>query len=193
ARSLLMSAAVVPLVRHADSTPPQPTVNFCQARFAFGQLEAFLTSDQAADLSEAHVEEQIQLRGREVLRLLLEAHLRQRGTGDVGPAVRVFTPAPEAEPGAAVRHGHRRTHELTLRTTLGEVTVRRTGYAARGARSVHPLDGQLRLPERRFSYPLQERLVRSAIQGPFDEAARDLQRDTGVKLSKRSAEQIVAE
>jgi hypothetical protein len=184
---------------HPDSTPVPQTVNFCQARFAFGQLEAFLTSDQANLQSEAHVEEQIQQRGREILRLLLEAHLRQRGTGDVGAAIRVFSPAPtdagqDAALGqSAVRHGNRRRHGLTLRTGLGEVTLTRTGYAAAGARSVHPLDEQLQLPARCFSYPLQERLVRQAVQGPFAEAVADLERDTAVKLSKRSAEQVVAE
>lgn len=207
-----MSAATLPLPRHADSTPVESTVNFSAARFAFRQLETFLTSDQANLHSEAQVEEQIQSRGREVLRLLLEAHLRQRGPGDVGPAIRVFDPGPEpgpdgrstqpppapapapAAPLAAVRrHGERRLHELTLRTTLGDVTLERTGYAAAGAASVHPLDEQLNLPGRSFSYPLQERLVRSAVQGPFDEAIDDLRRDTGVKLSKRSAEQVVAE
>ena len=34
---------------------------------------------------------------------------------------------------AAVRHAHKRLHELTLRTTLGEVAVERTAYAATGA------------------------------------------------------------
>lgn len=194
-----MSAATLPLP-HADSTPIAPTVNFSQARFAFRQLETFLTADETAELSEAQVEEHIERRGREVLRLLLEAHLRQRGTGDVGPALCVFDPpweAPERggvpdEPGAR-RHGHRRRHDRTLHTVLGEVTVQRTGYAAAAAASIHPLDEQLQLPGRCFSYPLQERLVRQAVQGPFAEAVADLERDTGVRLSKRSAEQVVAE
>jgi hypothetical protein len=193
-----MSAAVLPLPG-TDSTPASEVVNFSAARFAFRQLEAFLTSEQANLATEAHVEEQIQLGGREILRLLLEAHLRQRGTGDVGPAVRVFDPPPEAAgPGGgpepvALRHGHKRHHQMTLRTSLGEVSLARTGYACAGAASVHPLDERLQLPERSFSYPLQQRLVRQAVQGPFAEAVADLQRDTGVKLSKRSAEQIVAE
>jgi len=183
----------------ADSTLASEVVNFSAARFAFRQLETFLTSEQANLATEADVEEQILGRGREVLRLLLEAHLRQRGTGDVGPAIRVFSPPPDAgsdaAPGqpAAVRHGQRRPHEMTLRTTLGEVTVRRTAYAAVGRASVHPLDERLRLPGRSFSHPLQERLVRSAVRGPFGEAVADLRRDTGVELSKRSAQQIVAE
>src|ERR1700674_2238966 len=87
-RSLLMAATPLPLP-NADSTTEGPTVNFSQARFAFRQLETWLTSDETASVTEAQVEEQLAERGREVLRLLLQAHLRQRGTGDVGPALLV--------------------------------------------------------------------------------------------------------
>src|SRR5439155_3092946 len=129
------------------------------------QLERWLTAAETAGASEAEVEEQLQQRGRELLRLLLQAHLRQRGTGEVGPALRVFSPPQpsatpdDAGPTGGVRHGEKRHHERTLRTILGEVTVERTAYAAAGHASVHPLDEQLQLPERSFSYPLQERLV----------------------------------
>jgi hypothetical protein len=184
----------------ADSTAADATVNFSAARFAFRQLEAWLTADETNRVSEAQVEEQLQQRGRELLRLLLQAHLRQRGSGDVGPALRVW-PAPAAAPGdpavaagaGPVRHGQKRPHERALRTTLGKVTVARTAYAARGQASVHPLDEQLQLPGRSFSYPLQQRLVWHAVQGPFGEAVANVKQATGVKLSKRSAEQVVAE
>lgn len=193
-----MAAATLPLA-NADSTAADPTVNFSQARFAFRQLETWLTSAETATVSEAQVEEQLELRGREVLRLLLQAHLRQRGSGDVGPALHVFSPpTPTASPDDtsagspdAIRHGEKRLHPRTLHTILGEVTVERTAYAACGQPSVHPLDEQLQLPERCFSYPLQERVVRHAVQGPFDEAAANVKQDTGVVLSKRSAEQVV--
>src|SRR5688572_28639754 len=94
-RSLPMVAAMLPCP--ADSTPAEPTVNFSQAHFAYRQLEVWLTSDEAHLASEADVEEQLQQRGREVLRLLLQAHLRQRGTGEVGPALHVW-PAPDEAP-----------------------------------------------------------------------------------------------
>src|SRR5688572_3044779 len=198
-RSLPMAAATLPLPC-ADSTAADPTVNFSQARFAFRQLQAWLTSDEVNQASEAQVEEQLQQRGRELLRLLLQAHLRQRGTGDVGPALRVLAPLPtaaadahDAGPADAVRHGEKRHHERTLHTVLGAVTVARTGYAAAGAASLHPLDEQLQLPQRSFSYPLQGRLVRRAVCGPFAEAVQDVEQDTSVRLSKRSAEQIVQE
>jgi hypothetical protein len=196
-----MAAATLPLPP-ADSTAADPTVNFSQAHFAFRQLETWLTSDEATTASEAQVEEQLEQRGRELLRLLLQAHLRQRGTGQVGPALRVFqSPSPTdvsaasaAPPHAGgVRHGDKRLQERTLHTILGEVTVERLGYAATGQTSVHPLDEQLQLPARCFSYPLQERLVRHAVQGPFDEAVANVKQDTGVGLSKRSAEQVVQE
>jgi hypothetical protein len=202
-----MAAATLPLP-HADSTAPEPAVNFSQARFAFRQLETWLTSEEANLASEAWVEEQLDLRGREVLRLMLQAHLRQRGTGDVGAALRVFSPPdapvaltpppdgpapPDAGQAQPVRHGEKRLHGLTLRTVFGKVEVTRTAYVAAGQDSVHPLDEQLRLPERSFSHPLQERLVHRVVQGPFGEAVADVEHDTGIKMSKRSAEQIVQE
>jgi hypothetical protein len=197
---LLVAAATLPRP-HADSTAADPTVNFSQARFAFRQLETWLTADETATVSEAQVEEQLNLRGRALLCLLLQAHLRQRGTGNVGAALLVFSASTAAAtpneasagPPTSVRHGEQRLHQRTLHTILGEVIVARTAYAAAGQASVHPLDEQLQLPARSFSYPLQERLVRQAVQGPFDEAVADVEHDTGVRLSKRSVEQVVQE
>ena len=60
-----MAAATLPL-SPADSTAAEPTVNCSQARFAFRQLETWLTSDEAQHASEAQVEEQLQQRGREL-------------------------------------------------------------------------------------------------------------------------------
>jgi hypothetical protein len=193
-----MAATPLPLP-NADSTTADPTVNFSAARFAFRQLETWLTSADTATVSEALVEEQLELRGRDVLRLLLQAHLRQRGTGDVGPALHVFSPSASADtptdagaaPPTSVRHGEKRLHPLNLHTILGEVTVERTAYVAAGQTSVHPLDKQLELPERSFSYPLQKRVVCHSVQGPFGEAVANVKQQTGVVLSKRSAEQVV--
>jgi hypothetical protein len=206
-----MTAATLPLPQ-ADSTTGGPTVHFSHALFTFRQLESWLTSAETAGASEAQVEEELQQRGRELMRSLLQAHIQQRGSGDVGPALRVFcgadapvgsleassqrTPVeagPQTPPAEGIRHAEKRPHERTLHTIFGEVTVERTGYAATGQASVHPLDEQLHLPKRCFTYPLQERLVRFTVQGPFAEAVDNVHRETGVPLSKRSAEQIVQE
>ena len=54
-------------------------------------------------------------------------------------------------------------------TIVGELSVSRLGYAAPGHRSVHPLDAELCLPARSFSYEVQRHLARAAVCGPFDE------------------------
>src|SRR4051794_34407062 len=96
-----MAAAMFPLP-HADSTTADPTVNFSSARFAFRQLETWLTSGEAHRVSEAQVEEQREQRGRELPRLLLQAPLRRRGPGRGGPPLRVFgAPPPPATPDPA--------------------------------------------------------------------------------------------
>lgn len=56
---------------------------------------------------------------------------------------------------------------------------------------MHPLDAQLGLPARCYSYELQRRLVLTAVHAPFDDAVRILSEMTGVAIPKRSAEQIV--
>jgi hypothetical protein len=45
--------------------------------------------DEARQLPLHEVEREQERRGREIQRLLLEAHVAQRGTGDVWPAVQV--------------------------------------------------------------------------------------------------------
>jgi hypothetical protein len=59
--------------------------------------------------------------------------------------------------------------------------------------AVHPLDAELQVPARRFSYEVQRRLVKAAVLGPFDEALEILADTSGIMVSKRTAEQIVLE
>lgn len=60
-----------------------------------------------------------------------------------------------------------------------------------GETGIHPLDEQLRLPARSYSYEVQRRLVKKSIQGPFAEAVEAIYEMTGVKVPQRSAEEIV--
>jgi hypothetical protein len=41
------------------------------------------------------------------------------------------------------------------------------GYSRPGAPSIFPLDQTLALPARSFSYELQRRLIKAAVQNPF--------------------------
>jgi hypothetical protein len=184
----VMSAAVaVPL----PAVPRLTTLrNLARARQEFHALEAWLMSDESCQLPLHEVEQAQERRGREIQRLLLEAHVAQRGPGDVGPAVEV---GPAEGASVEVLHPHRRLDPCHPQTIFGEITVERTGYCRPGAATVHPLDDQLQLPHRSFSYELQRRLVQAAVQGPFDEATARVAEATGVMVPKRSAEQLVQE
>lgn len=69
-----------------------------RARQAFQALEEWLLSQAARQLALHEVEQEQERRGREVQRLLLEAHVASRGYGDVGPAIQVQAVASEGEP-----------------------------------------------------------------------------------------------
>ena len=63
----------------------------------FSLLESWLASSSALQLPLHQIESQQQAKGREVQRLLLQAHLQHRGNGDVGLALQL-----EQEDGAVL-------------------------------------------------------------------------------------------
>ena len=157
------------------------------AALEFAQLEAWLASSAALQLPLHQIESQQQAKGREVQRLLLQAHLQHRGHGDVGSALCVQHEAGE------VLYTHRRLSTRSLKTVFGPVEVVRMGYSRPGVPSIYPLDQTLALPARSFSYELQRRLVKAAVQNPFHESVEAIADFTGVAVSKRSLEEMLRE
>lgn len=177
--------------------PPQssqaiiPQAACLLARHQFRGLESWLYSEETRLLGLRSVELGEETRGRELLRLLLQAHIDGRGHGDVGPAIEVVRPD---HPETTVLRRQKRHRGRNILTIFGEVRVERARYASRrGDTNVYPLDEQLHLPHRSYSYELQRRLIKKVVQGPFDEAIESIQEATGVRLSKRSAEDILVE
>jgi hypothetical protein len=151
----------------------------------FSLLESWLASSSALQLPLHQIESQQQAKGREVQRLLLQAHLQHRGNGDVGPALQL-----EHADGVAL-YSHRRLGARSLTTVFGTVELARMGYSRPSAPSIFPLDKALALPARSFSYELQRRLVKAAVQNPFLESVQTIAELTGVSVSKRSLEEIL--
>lgn len=149
---------------------------------AFRDLERYL-SGAAGGLPE--IERESERRGREILRLALQAHIDSRGSGDVGAAIVV-----EGDHGP-LRLAYKRVHSRPVITLFGEVSVTRVGYGAPGREAIHPLDAELMLPARIWSYECQRRLIRAVICGPFDEAITLTAETTGTTIPKRSTEQLV--
>jgi hypothetical protein len=141
------------------------------------------------DIREIELGEETQ--GREMLRLLLQAHLDGRGRGDVGLVIEGVRP--DCLETTVLR---RQKHDCgrNIFTIFGKVRVERARYASRrGDTNVYPLDEQLHLPRRSYSYELQRRLIKKVVQGPFDEAIESIQEATGVRISKKSAEDILVD
>jgi len=152
---------------------------------ALRDLERFLSDAAEAHLGLSELECGSERRCRELARLELQAHVDSRGVGDVGEAVII----PSAD--GPVRLAYKRRHTRPVLTVFGEIRVCRTAYSAPGREAIHPLDAELQLPARIWSYECQRRLIRGAICGPFDEAITWVSEMTGLSVPKRSAEQLV--
>ena len=135
-----------------------PTLsNTTPAYIEFALLQSWLASSSALQLPLHQIESQQQAKGREVQRLLLQAHLQHRGNGDVGPALCLHGPSGD------LTYSNRRLGARSLTTVFGTVELVRMGYSRPGAPSIFPLDQALVLPARSFSYELQRRLVKAAV------------------------------
>ena len=93
----------------------------------------------------------------------MKLYFAQRGTGDVGPAI-------------TRADGVLLPREQTLRgrdyfSLFGKFAVARTCYRTPGEPGIFPLDAQVNLPERCYSYFLQEWMTVFAVEHPFKESA----------------------
>ena len=156
---------------------------FAAAQQQFAAVVAYLGSGEARALTHSDLERELEVRGREVVRLLYQGHLDARGPGEAaGPVC-----------GAdGVARGQPRLQPRTLATVFGPVTVRRLGYGAEGVGSLHPLDAALNLPPERYSHELRRQAAGEAAKGSFDEAVESVGRHTGTLVAKRQVEELVA-
>lgn len=156
---------------------------FAEARDTFGSIETFLGSQEACSMSHSDLEREIEKRGRELMRQLLQAHLQVRGPGKaVGPVQGCDGLAREEE----------RLDERGLETVFGEVRVERFGYGAEGIDSLHPLDADLNLPAELYSHEVRHRVAEEAAKGSFNEVVAALSKATGAKAGKRQVEELTA-
>lgn len=116
-------------------------------------------------------------------RAALGAYVSQVGTGDVGDI------HSDGEGNARKRQA---VEALTYRSIFGHISIRRTYYYRKGD-GIYPLDGMLSLPDRSYSYLLQDWLMRMSVTGVYDEACDSLERLLGIRVPKRMAEAMIAE
>ena len=162
---------------------PGQDAAFTQSRECYQDLENWMASEDAAGLQHGELEEQLDARGRGLLRRLFQDRLdltaareerRLDVTGEDG-VVRT-----RAEKG--------RTRPLV--TKFGQVTVSRIAYRSPGRANVHLLDRELNLPEEKHSHGLRKLAAIEAARGSMEAATAAITRATGVRVGKRQAEEL---
>jgi hypothetical protein len=155
---------------------------FAGAREQFAETEEWLATD-AAGLQHADLEEQLEFRGRELMRRLFQGHLdllaaREERRGDV------------AGEDGVVRTRAEKDRTRPLVTRFGQVTVSRIAYRSPGRPNVHVADAALNLPEEKHSHGLRKLAAVETARGSVEAAQAAVARATGVTIGKRQLEDL---
>jgi hypothetical protein len=157
--------------------------HFAASRALFESALGFLEGAQAAELKHAELETELEVKGRELVRQLMQDHLELRAQRE--QRLQEVLDAEQVTRGS-VETGHTRA----LTTVFGEVTVTRLAYRRRGHANLYPADAQLNLPVEKHSHGLRKLAAVEAARGSFDDTADAIERATGVRLGKRQVEQL---
>jgi len=154
-----------------------------ESRKCFGELEDWMASAGAAGLQHGELEEQLEVRGRELLRLMFQDRL------DLTAAQEERRHDVTGEDGV-VRTRAERGRPRPLVTKFGRVMVSRIAYRSPGRSNVHPLDAALNLPEEKHSHGLRRLAAIEAARGSMEAAGAAITRATGVMIGKRQVEEL---
>jgi len=120
-------------------------------------------------------------------RWLLQAFLDKAGTGDVGPILTVAGGSP-SDPGQELPRLDQ-PHERPYLSIFGEIPIERTCYGHNRVEAA-PLDAQLHLPQRQYSYLLQQWLGSFVVDDAHAEAIRKLGTIFGLEITVRASEDL---
>jgi hypothetical protein len=152
------------------------------------RMLAELAADVAGPATLEAMEQVVVVRGRELLRAVLQHGL------DAGAAAEVRL-AQVTGPDGVARRMAERGHGRAVVTTLGTVRVERIAYRAgvKGVPALFARDAMLNLPARSYSWPLQQLAVMFTRSVSYEQAREFVRAATGVTAGKRQLEQITAE
>ena len=118
---------------------------------------------------------------------LLQAFLDMAGTGDVGPTLTVASDSPSDPDQQLPRLDQ--PHWRPYLSIFGEVAIERTCYGQDRVEAA-PLDAQLHLPQRQYSYLLQQWLGSFVVDDAHAEALRKLGTILGLEITVRASEDL---
>ncbi|MCI0527247.1 MAG: ISKra4 family transposase [Nitrospira sp.] len=140
---------------------------------------------QAKELEAYEMEQAIFSRVMRIGLCAMKGYFAEKGTGDVGEEL-------EVEQGVVLKQeGILRGRDYY--SVFGKVKVPRSCYRAEGQEGVMPLDGQANLPERCYSYLLQEWMDWMSFRDSFGEGEESLEKLLGVKVKASRLEVVSRE
>jgi hypothetical protein len=164
----------------AERSSPEPSYE--QGRKNFEHIVGYLDSQEASTMSHSELERELEKKGRELMRILLQEHLNNRSPGPCELPV---------SGSDGIERSQVRLQERRLETVFGTVSVERAGYGKKGVDSVHPLDAELNLPNECYSLELRRRVAEEAAKTSFDETLASIDKTTGGHVPKRQIEELV--
>jgi hypothetical protein len=155
---------------------------FHVAEKKFSEMIDFLQRDESRMLHLSGIEGYLLHDGRDLLRHMLEAHLADRGDGDIGMSVM----------GAdGITRKRNRLRTIRIKTMFGKVNITRRAYSHEHVVSLFPLDALLNLSRLHISYTLQQYLILELLKNSFHESLDSIVRWTGVRITEKQAKDII--
>lgn len=169
---------------HESDEPATPAgpVAFAASEACFAAIEDWLDGEDSNGLEHAELEQQLEVRGRELLRLLFQDHVDLRSVREARLEV--------ADVDGICRTRVETGHSRGLATIFGEVTVTRLAYRAVGQANLHPADAVLNLPVEKHSHGLRQLAAIESSRGSFQGAMDAIKRASGQHLGKRQVEDL---
>nr|WP_319396323.1 ISKra4 family transposase [uncultured Desulfobacter sp.] len=158
---------------------PSPVIDPGQK--CYDDIVNFLNSKENHSVKLSDLEQELEKRGRELMRILLQEHLDK-----LGPS---HCEEPVCGADGIVRPKVR-PQDRKIETVFGTVSESRAGYGNKGVASLHPLDARLNLPPELYSLELRRRVAENASKSSFDETVETIKKTTGADIPKRQVEEL---
>lgn len=150
-----------------------------EAQEHFKDLLMFTQNNNDKD---AHfMEKEIFQRLLKIGNTLMSIYITSIGTGDVGGHIKL-------EDGNTLTHEGKRG--IIHTTIFGELPIRREYYHKVSMEGIFPLDSQLNLPERTYSYLVERLSMGVAVNDSYDEAKRYVYELFGIELPQSSIQLV---
>lgn len=154
-----------------------------EARQEFNSILDYIVGT-ALGLEIHEVEEGIYRRLIRLGRILLELFVLATGTGKTGKTL-------IDKDGTVYRY--LRDSTCKYLSIFGEITIVRAYYAKEGRAGLFPLDARLNLPERKYSYVLQEWMASKAVETSYEKAAAWVNKRLHLEMAHRPFERVTGD